>query len=165
MIVVGVGGHVPPLAPGLHAHALRSRLPHPPVGLVRPDLLGADPPVKPESELCLDLRPVPEIAVGDRGARRHGSELPEGLGGIRKQRPRPGCRADRRCLLSADPELVDQRLRDDLRIGPEIGLFEGTLPIDDAVELRVRQASPKRLPQSSPPVQNGPENVEAEERD
>jgi len=149
----------------LAAHPPRGRPPHPRIRLVRPDLLGADPSVESKSELCLDLRPVSEIAVRDRGARRYGAELPEGLRGVRKQRPRPGSRADRRCLLSADPELVDQRLRDDLRIGPEIGLFEGTLPIDDAVELRVRQASPKRLPQSSPPVQNGPENVEAEERD
>ena len=156
---------MPPLAPGLHAHALRRSLPHPPIGLVCPDLLGAGPPVESESELCLDLRPRPEITVRNRGARRYGAELPEGLRGIRKQRPRPGSRADRRCLLSADPELLDQRLRDNLRIGPETGLFEGTLPIDDAVELRIRQASTERLPQSSPPVQNGPKNVEAEERD
>src|SRR6267143_1744374 len=76
-----------------------------------------------------------------------------------RRRPDPGR------LLRSQPQLLHQRLGDDVGVPTETLLLELALPVDDAVERGIGKAAPESIAEPAPPVQNGPEDVQGDERD
>ena len=68
-------------------------------------------------------------------------------------------------FVGGDLQLVAKRLRNDRGILAECLPLERTLPVDDPVERLLRHAPAEGVPEPSPPIEDGPENVESEQRD
>src|SRR5437016_551492 len=89
----------------------------------------------------------------------------EGAGRIREERPAAGVGTDARSLVRGKAELVDQALREDLRVGAKRLALQLALPIDHRLEIADLERRRAVFAQPAPPVEDRSKDVEGDQLD